>query len=373
MDRYKEYTLEDFVLDAQFQNWIRYKQPAVVASWQTYLDKNPSQLQEITQARVLLESVYSYYSTNLSDSEIDYEIHQLLDKVRADKNKDADGEKKSLNIFRRKQFFGNMAVYWSAAAIILSLGLSWLYMHNHKSSYALSTEGKLFKEVSNETKENKIIMLSDGSRLILKPDSRISFPEKFLPEKREVYLSGEAFFQVSKDPKRPFLVYANELITKVLGTSFTISARNTIHKTTVEVTEGKVSVFRQKDFSEVKNQKVLQSKGIVLTSNQKLVFEEESLNMLKTLRDKPEVVITNEKIKTFDFVNIPASTVLNDLKEAYQVDIIFDKDLLNDCPVTASLSRQSLFEKLDIICEVIEAHYEMLDGRIVVYSKGCKN
>lgn len=215
--------------------------------------------------------------------------------------------------------------------------------------------------------------LSDGSKLILKPDSKISFPEKFLAEKREVYLSGEAFFQVSKDPKRPFLVYANELVTKVLGTSFAINARNAHNKTTVEVTEGKVSVFRQTDFSETKNPKALQSKGMVLTANQKMVYEDESSNMLKTLRDKPEVVISNEKPKTFDFVNIPASTVLNDLKDAYQVDIIFDKDLLNDCPVTASLTRQSLFEKLDIICEVIEAHYEMLDGRIVVYSKGCKN
>ena len=373
MDRYKEYSLEDFVLDAQFQNWVRYKRSAAAASWQTYLDTHPTQQEDIMQAKALLESVYSHYKTNLNDSEIDYEIHQLLDKVRADKNKNASAEKKHVNIFRQNYFFKKTAVYWAAAVIILSLGIGWLYGHNHKSSYALLTEGKLLREISNETKANKIVMLSDGSKLILKPDSKISFPEKFLFEKREVYLSGEAFFQVSKDAKRPFLVYANELITKVLGTSFTISARNKIHKTTVEVTEGKVSVFRQTDFSETKNQKVLQSKGVVLTSNQKLVFEEESANMFKTLRDKPEVVITSEKVKTFDFVNIPASTVLNDLKEAYQVDIIFDKDLLNDCPVTASLLRQSLFEKLDIICEVIEAHYEMLDGKIVVYSKGCKS
>jgi hypothetical protein len=207
----------------------------------------------------------------------------------------------------------------------------------------------------------------------LKPHARISFPVKFSPDKREVYLTGEASFHVSKDSKRPFLVYANELVTKVLGTTFTVNAPDAAQKTTVEVTEGKVSVFRQTDYFDTKDQKVLQSKGLVLMTNQKVVFERASSHMLKTLRDSPEVISSGNNYKTFDFVNEPASVVLADLRDAYQVDIIFDKDLLGGCPITASLTNQPLFEKLDIICEVIEAHYEMLDGKIVVYSKGCKN
>lgn len=375
MNRYKDYSLEDFVLDAQFQNWVRYKRPAETASWQNYLTKNPSQSKDITQAKSLLESVYSHYKTHLNDSEIDFEIHQLLDKIRNDQYNISTQTTEVLKAPRRTMTLGRMPAFWAAASIIFVLCLGWLYQDklDTKISYLNLTAGKSLKEIINDTKVNKIVVLSDGSRLILKPDSKISFPEKFLADKREIYLSGDAFFEVSKDAKRPFLVYTNELVTKVLGTSFAISQGNTTHKTTVEVTEGKVSVFRQNDFLDTKSQKVLQSKGMVLTANQKLVFEQESSDMLKTIRDKPEVVISNETPKTFDFVNIPASVVLGDLRDAYQVDIIFDKDLLYDCPVTASLTRQSLFEKLDIICEVIEAHYEMLDGKIVVYSKGCKN
>ncbi len=93
------------------------------------------------------------------------------------------------------------------------LGLGLLYQNNQtaQSSYDKLTAGRSLQEEKNETKSSKKISLSDGSEITLFPNSKISFPEKFLIEKREVYLSGQAFFHVSKDPKRPFLVYANSI------------------------------------------------------------------------------------------------------------------------------------------------------------------
>jgi transmembrane sensor len=374
MNQYQEYSLEDFVLDARFQNWVRYKRDADNTFWETYLIHNPAQTQEIARAQALLESVYVHYETHLDESEIDFEIQELLSKVRSEKETVFTTVSETKSLLSTRNIFSRSSVFWAAATVVMMLTLGWVYQSNRisDSNYERLTAGKPLHEEENETKTNKIITLSDGSKVTMFPHSKISFPEKFLVEKREIYLSGEASFEVSKDPKRPFLVYANELVTKVLGTSFTINAKDAALKTTVEVKEGKVSVFRQKDFTETKDQKVLKSKGMVLTANQKMVYERETTNMSKTIRDTPEVV-DGDDATTFDFVNAPASQVLSDLEDAYQVDIIFDKDLLRDCPVTASLTRQSLFQKLDIICEVIEARYEMLDGQIIVYSKGCKN
>lgn len=374
MNQYQEYSLEDFVLDARFQNWVRYKRDADNTFWENYLIHNPAQTQEIARAQALLESVYVHYETHLDESEIDFEIQELLSKVRNEKETAFTAVSETKSLTSTRTIFSRSSVFWAAATVVMMLSLGWVYQRNRisDSNYERLTAGKPLHEEENETKTNKIITLSDGSKVTMFPHSKISFPEKFLVEKREVYLSGEASFEVSKDPKRPFLVYANELVTKVLGTSFTINAKDAALKTTVEVKEGKVSVFRQKDFTETKDQKVLKSKGMVLTANQKMVYERETTNMSKTIRDTPEVV-DGDDAATFDFVNAPASQVLSDLEDAYQVDIIFDKDLLRGCPVTASLTRQSLFQKLDIICEVIEARYEMLDGQIIVYSKGCKN
>ena len=84
--------------------------------------------------------------------------------------------------------------------------------------------------------------LQDGSTVILEPGGEFRYNEKFL-NPREVYLSGDAFFEVTKDASRPFLVYANEITTKVLGTSFRIKANQGEKEIVVAVKTGKVSVM----------------------------------------------------------------------------------------------------------------------------------
>jgi ferric-dicitrate binding protein FerR (iron transport regulator) len=374
MNQYKEYSLEDFVLDARFQDWVRYKRSPDNLIWQKYQLENSHQSHDIRQARALLESVYRHYEADIHESEIDFEIQELLTKVRSEKEVSLEGSNVRIAGWKRP-FFGRISAYQAAAVIAVGLGLAFLINHYNfrETAYQSLVSGKQLEEIRNDSDEDKVVLLTDGSKVTLQPNSMLSFPENFMADKREVYLSGEAFFQVSKDSKRPFFVYANELVTKVLGTSFMINAADAAHKTTVEVREGKVSVFKQDDFKRADLRKALPLKGLVLTANQKVVFETENSDMLKTLSDKPEIVVQDESPKTFDFVNTPASSVLADLKSAYQIDIIFDKELLAECPVTASLNRQSLFEKLNIICEVIEARYEIIDGQIVVYSRGCKS
>lgn len=375
MNQYKEYALEDFVLDARFQSWVRYQMQPDVIFWQNFVKENPFQKSDIVQARALLESVYLHYKTDIDEAEIDEEIQELLNKVRTQKIDEAASQNRDDYNFWKKSIFSDLSVYRVAAIIAVVMGLGFLYHHYNfrNSNYQRLVAGKALEEIRNDTNTDKLINLKDGSRITLKPGSMLSYPDSFVADKREVYLSGEAFFQVSKDSKRPFLVYANELVTKVLGTSFTVNAAHVHAKTIVEVQEGKVSVFKQDDFQASDLKKTFQTKGLVLTANQKVVLEKENSEMLKTLSDRPAIVVKGVNADVFDFTNTPASQVLNDLKSAYQIDIIFDKELLAECPVTALLNRQSLFEKLDIICEVIEARYEVIDGQIVVYSKGCKS
>jgi len=372
MNQYQAYSLEDFVLDAQFQNWVRYRRNDDVTFWETYLQHHASQSQDIMRAKTLLESVYVHYESHIDDSEIDFEIQELLSKVRNEHINIVASE--ATNPLPVRRIFGKNTFFWAAATVVFMVGLGWLCQHYAASltDYERLTFGKSLHEEINDGSSSKLITLTDGSKVTLTPHAKISFPESFLADKREVYLSGEASFHVAKDAKRPFLVFANQLVTKVLGTTFTIVAQDAAIKTSVEVREGKVSVFREKDFGEARNQMALQSKGMVLTANQKVVYERESTSMIKTISDTPQV-IAGENVTHFNFVNTPASEVLADLASAYQVVIIFDKDILRGCPITASLTNQSLYKKLDIICEVIEARYETLDGQIVVYSKGCKN
>ncbi|MBO2010071.1 FecR family protein [Hymenobacter negativus] len=91
------------------------------------------------------------------------------------------------------------------------------------------------------------VRLPDGSLVTLAPQSQLRYPAKFSDTNREVYLEGEAFFEVSKNPHRPFRVHSGTWVTQVLGTKFNVSAVHGAGQTAVSLVEGKVEVFDRQE------------------------------------------------------------------------------------------------------------------------------
>jgi len=105
--------------------------------------------------------------------------------------------------------------WWTAAAVILLLGVGFL------SRQYLFPSKEMIIAYAGESPEE--VLLPDGSTVTLNSMARISYPEKFRAGKREVLLSGEAFFKVKRNPQKPFMVRIEEkAIVEVLGTSFNI-------------------------------------------------------------------------------------------------------------------------------------------------------
>lgn len=375
MNSYADYCLEDFVLDARFQRWVRYQEADEVAFWTAYSQQNPQQEDDIQHAQALLRSVYRRYESRLSDSELNDEIQKLVARARASKEAPVNTVPDHDDLSETKIIPLNSRLTWfmRAAAVILLLGIGWWLWtaQTPDNAYDQRVAGQTLIEKKNQTTTNQTVLLADGSRVTLNPNARISYPAQFATDRRQIYLSGTALFDVTKDTKRPFLVYANELVTKVLGTSFLIQAADGAVKTTVEVKEGRVSVSETTDRQARQLETSRELSGLIVTTNQKVIFERNQDRLVKTLRDNPEIVTSSEKSPTFQFTNTPVSDVLTELKQAYQVDILFDKDVLRQCPLTATLTDQSLYEKLTVICEAIGARYDVLDGQIVIDSKGC--
>jgi transmembrane sensor len=92
---------------------------------------------------------------------------------------------------------------------------------------------------------------------------------------------------------------------------------------------------------------------------------------VKSLVNSPALVAAPEASPSFVFEEAPISEVFEALEKHYRVAIVYDEELLQDCPLTASLTGQPFFEKLSIICKAIEARYEVIDGQVVIHGKGC--
>lgn len=103
------------------------------------------------------------------------------------------------------------------------------------------TEQIAYTEKNNDSTKPLHILLADSSVVILGPGSKLSYPETFATDSRNVLLEGEAFFEVQKDAGKPFLVSSGNVLTKVLGTSFKVTAFNE-RPTCVAVATGKVRV-----------------------------------------------------------------------------------------------------------------------------------
>ncbi|GAB3794526.1 FecR family protein [Spirosoma humi] len=257
----------------------------------------------------------------------------------------------------------------AAAVVILGMGLGWYSLMNRSSEKGfnqLTAQTGKSKRVDQTNQSGKPlrIALTDGSAITLQPGSQVQYPEPFAADRREVRLVGQAFFDVTKNPKRPFLVYANGLVTKVLGTSFTIVAHAGKPTAEVVVRTGRVAVYRQAEPHPTVS-------DMVLIPNEKATFFRAESRIVKSLADYP-VVIRPQAIKThFVFDNTPVARVFKELDDVYGVAISFDANALANCTLTANLANQSLPDQLNMICLSIGATYQTNGTRIRISGRGC--
>lgn len=266
---------------------------------------------------------------------------------------------------QEKRFFFNWR--WVAAAMLL-LGMIWtgyqLRPGTAKSKLAYQIPAGLHSQ-KNSSAHPKSFLLEDGSQVTLLPGSTLEFPSKFETDKREVFLSGKAFFNVTKNPQKPFLVYSGELATKVLGTSFWVHQHVDGSQVEVSVLTGKVAVFSRDE-----NGPEEAKKGVVLTPNQKVNFTLQTKSFQIGLVSQPVMSASYEK--AFNFEDAGLDAVFKLIEKAYGIQIILENQKLKECLFTADIGKQPLRTKLDLICSSVNAHYEIRGTKVFVSGKGCQ-
>jgi ferric-dicitrate binding protein FerR (iron transport regulator) len=265
----------------------------------------------------------------------------------------------------------NRVLAFASVIIFCACGASWFLLQEGNPQHAnqnYTYYKKLpdFVEQVNKTDQPQKVQLQDGSVVVLAAKSSLKYKSDYLNDStRSVYLMGEAFFDVTKNPYKPFIVHSNELLVKVLGTSFRVSAPENKTNVIVSVKTGKVSVYANNGLRDKKD-------GVILLPNQQVKYEREAQSFEKTLIESPEIV--NQTIKEADFLfeNTPITEVFKKMESAYGIEIIFNEEIMKKCYLTAPLGSEPMLEKINIICHTIGASYEVIDANIVINSSGCQ-
>jgi len=131
---------------------------------------------------------------------------------------------------------------WIIAASFILITLSALLMVKLKEAPARKNIALAYTRNSTIPGEKKLIILADGSRVFMNGESSIKYQKVFTGKTREIYLQGQAYFQVSHDKTKPFIVHAGKLTLQVLGTTFDVKNYPDDTNASVTVASGKVSV-----------------------------------------------------------------------------------------------------------------------------------
>ena len=224
----------------------------------------------------------------------------------------------------------------------------------------------------NLTKRPLKVVLDDGSQITLQPLARLYYSVKQI-HKREVFLEGDAFFDVTKNKEAPFFVYSGAIVTKVLGTSFNITNPSN-GNTEVLVKSGRVQVYENK----INDKGVLiNSQAVILQPNHKVVFHAENKSIELTLAEKPELIKNTNGYTCIDssavefvYVRARLKDVLKELEHHYGIEIIVSNDDLYKCYFTGDITEQDLYTKLKMICLTTNTNYEVNGTKILITGSG---
>lgn len=269
-------------------------------NWMQNNEENDTQLQELWH----LSKEYK------SDFEPDVEkgLTALKHRIAKDKTENTDSAK----VIPMRRLWLNRV----AAAAMLLLGFGYLFN-------LWTNENPELKTLVTNSSIIEATKLPDGSTVWVNKNSRLSFPESFTGASRTVFLEGEAYFDVTKNLDKPFIVKTEAGNVSVLGTAFNVRAYPDERNIAVEVEEGKVAF-------EIPTLKVSK----ILEATDKIVYDKvkETLSPLNVLDWKD----TAWKKRELTFQDKPVVDVLTYLVNNFDLQVSFNKEELKDCPLNAT-------------------------------------
>lgn len=366
-------TPSDFIENESFRRWVFANAPDDAAYWKSYLEQHPDCRAGADLARTFLLTVKGELP-DLTDQQVDQAVGRIVST--------APDHRPRLGVLPVWSFGLPLRVAASAVLLLATGWFGWQYWSPNRDTAPIAKTAVTvpaavpLTELINRQSAPQLVRLTDGSLVLLQHNARIRFPKQFSGSKRDVFLTGNAFFEVVPDRDKPFRVFTRELTTEVLGTSFLINAPET-GGINVVVKTGKVTVSTNPAFiggkadSQPKTGRP-QRTAVVLSPNQQATFSPTDARLVKSAVSRAAATVLPATTQAFAFRRTPLPVVLDALAKAYGIVIRYNSDELANCTLTARLDDPSLFARLDVITASTGSAYELQNGQLVIHSSGCR-
>lgn len=326
------HSITEEVLYRHFSGQLNNEQNVLVLTW---VNESESNRKEYERLRIFHLDAKAL--TSLDKKEHSYDTQAAWERVKAKNNIIALPTRSNKNRW----------VSW-AASVALLIGVS-IVIYNQVTKVESLVVAAIEEPVDQQ--------LPDGSNVTVNVGSKLTYPEKFTDQKREVELSGEAYFEVEASPEKPFIIQVDELQIMAVGTAFNVSAYLDSDTTFVSVDEGVVHM-------------IFNGEEEVLTAGDRGVF-------VKNIHDlsastSVEIPVHNYwRTKRLDFYGNSLHQVIRSVEDIYQVRVELANEAIGHCKITVSFENENIEDVLDVIAATLNLEVTQENGAFVLTGEGC--
>ena len=242
-------------------------------------------------------------------------------------------------------------VVLTACVVLLAAGFAWFVLsrvqqnqENKKQSLAVKVTGR---------SENTYMLLPDSTQVWLNAASTLEYPQAFGTDKREIFLTGEAYFDVKHADKQPFLIHLGKVTIRVLGTAFNIKAYPGREHVVVSVSRGKVQV----NYGEKEVAMLTQGQQVKVSNVNKPVVQKNITASEAAPWQQGNLVYDDEAI----------SDIIADLERVYDVTIRVQNGALAGERVSTSFRREIGIERaLQVLCNLTDTRLKLVGDMYVI-------
>ncbi|MDN5217102.1 DUF4974 domain-containing protein [Fulvivirgaceae bacterium BMA12] len=337
--RYNEYTTGDFLNDESFQNYVLKTDNSDTAFWSDWIRQNPEKKEEVEEAAKILASF------SIKTLPVDLEkYNQDLQRIK----NTLDFSQTAQTTTAKRRSFGMWRVA-AAIALVLAVGI-FAYRYVVVPTEPLET---IYFEKSNPRGVKSTVMLPDGSKVKLNSQSNLQYEEDYEKGERKVYLRGEAFFEVVENPSKPFTVYAGNISTTALGTSFNVKAYPEDEIIEVYLVTGKV---------EVKN--VADQTNLTLLPDEGARFDMKNNIFSPFENDIDQILAWRSGTLVFKKADFPE--VLKRLERWYNVEFVLNGAPQDSWSLTGEFQNESLENVLRGIGHTTHYDFKITGNKVII-------
>jgi transmembrane sensor len=353
MMNYSQYNAEELAADPSFVAWVRGSDARACEFWDNWILRHTERISVVNEARDIVQRLQFK----------DYAFRTEMEEVKDNLQRAQEFSRKAARRSRLLWLYREAAV---AAAMILVAGSWWFFHRPAPKAKTSEAVAKTFARITpsaphapswrtktNTGRKAAKILLEDSSVVTLFNNATIQYPEPFTGDKREIRLTGDAVFEVAKDPRRRFIVYSRMLAVTVLGTSFRIiSPEKKKESVTIKLFTGKVQIRPTENLDNWKS-----DESIFLLPGQQLEYNR---SHRVVSRFRPAGVPPTGT----NFNNTPLPVVMKALSDLYKTKIDYN---LSDI---AEINFTGTIDKGDELKAVLHAIAQMNGLKIIPTQDG---